>query len=284
MDRCRWPSTLSAGLSTLAFILGSLGTSQCDFASIDVTNGGSFDPPDLRLHFGLWAYQSWTVISDLSGRVEVDSDGACVPYPGELFAVNGAWAFSRVCNNAATVVGFIAVVVSLRATAALHRSRSEDVQRCLGGGVAHIAVCLLQGLVLLFLNSEICSRSDENPLLKDLKITIEQSTHSGVEELFEDRCYLSRGAYLVIAATVLWFMAAVVTCRQNKLRDFIQPNISGIGDGNPDEPDDFSVAGRLSEDLPAMELGDGQNAEGDFSEKTEPLLPQRQNVSLRIVE
>ena len=169
----------------------------------------------LNLNYGIWTYQGFGIASTSDETVLFET---CRPYPSETYldpkwnsamafstmsiiigGVTTLWTLFAMCGttpskNTFRTVGFILLfccIVSVLNLNIYHNSRI----------LTNLSSSQFQGLTLLFLTSAACT---DNALTSDL---LENMPLFQVE----DTCTMSVSAKCTIAATVLWFVAALPT-------------------------------------------------------------------------
>jgi hypothetical protein len=58
-------SLLTSIFALTGFILNWFAVGSCDFVHLSLTFGSTSAPEAISLHFGIWSYQAWTVVSSL---------------------------------------------------------------------------------------------------------------------------------------------------------------------------------------------------------------------------
>ncbi|KAL7478335.1 hypothetical protein ACHAW6_004104 [Cyclotella cf. meneghiniana] len=182
-----------------AFILNWYSTVACNFISVALTYGSSAAPSSVSLHFGIWSYQSWTVVSSTSGTVIFQG---CWRYP-DYVEVDSEWKAARAFSVMALVFGLTLMLKELFSAC----SYKDVKQTTPTSGAGYLFCSLLSGLSLLLLGSDLCK---DNVLSEGLESIYPNSNMSVAS------CGISTGAKCAISATILWFLAGVTSCRAYK--------------------------------------------------------------------
>lgn len=181
-----------------AWILGMLGCVWCKFLKfqqIDNTDAGT------ELHFGIWYYQWWEPYENINNDTVILEK--CNNYPSEM-DIDSKWKSARAFSTMALIIGGCVTFWVFFIPCGLSSKHIKAT------GVLLMLCCLFQGLALLLLNSNACKN---NALVAELETQLLKSPDEG--NVYKDECTLSKGANCTIAATVFWFLAAVVMCRIN---------------------------------------------------------------------
>ena len=132
------------------------------------------------------------MIDNVQGTVVAE---ACVNYPGGT-SVDSKWKSARAFSTMALIIGGVVTFWALL-SGCLYPSRGTYK----AGGLAYMICCLFMGLSLLMLDSNACHNNRLNEMLKE-EMPIVPLT-------FPSSCSMAMGAKCTIAATVMWFLAAV---------------------------------------------------------------------------
>ena len=192
MDRKFVLSFLPGLIAAAAFVVALFGGIYCKFLSFTPIVAGD---ESLTFNFGIWYYQGWAIVdSPTQGDVLLET---CLQYPdGTVF--DAKWKCARAFSTMAMIIGGVATFWSLLA-GCLYPTKKMLV----AGSVVYMLCCLFTGLSLLLLDSNAC-HSNDNSQLVDFQV---QSTLADVT--FPMSCSMGLGAKCTIAATVLWFAAAI---------------------------------------------------------------------------
>ncbi|KAL3808323.1 hypothetical protein ACHAXA_004052 [Cyclostephanos tholiformis] len=185
-------SSLPGLVASFAFILALFGGCYCQFLSFASSEGGE---DAITLNFGIWYYQGWEVVESVTqGTVLLKT---CNHYPdGTVF--DSKWKSAKAFSTMALVMGGVMTFWAL--LAGLIPS-SKAMFRM--GGSVYMVCCLFTGLSLLLLDSNACNINTYSAELNEDSITIAS---------FPETCTMGPGAKCTIAATVLWFAAAIAAC------------------------------------------------------------------------
>ena len=160
-----------------AFGLGVAASTTCDFLRADfVVPRGSID--------GIYPIRDSTTRGTHVGiwcEPAINGTNALLHYL--VTDIDGYWKASRAFSILALVFGITFLLLDM-GTAMCGRNRNMLYR---SGGGNYFMCCLFAGLTLLLLESNGCSRSSSG-------------------------CSLSKGATLMIASTVLWFVAGLIVC------------------------------------------------------------------------
>ncbi|KAL3790153.1 hypothetical protein HJC23_009590 [Cyclotella cryptica] len=204
-------SLFSALCVCAAFILNWYSTVACNFISVALTYGSSSDPSSVSLHFGIWNYQSWTVVSSSSGTVVFQG---CWRYP-DYVEVDPEWKAAKAFSVMALVFG-LALMLAVLFSACSGKGAKQVTP---ASGVGFFICSLFSGLSLLLLGSDLCK---ENVLSEGLESMYPNSNMSVAS------CGISAGAKCSISATILWFLAGVSSCRAYKVEvESVQDELTG---------------------------------------------------------
>jgi hypothetical protein len=185
-------SSLPGLVASLAFILALFGGCYCQFLSFPSNVGGE---DGITLNFGIWYYQGWEVTESVTqGTILLST---CNQYPeGTIF--DSRWKSAKAFSTMALVMGG---VMTFWALLAGFLPSSKNMFRI--GGSVYMVCCLFTGLSLLLLDSNACN---------DNTYIAEMNVNSSAVVSFPDTCTMGPGAKCTIAATVLWFVAAIAAC------------------------------------------------------------------------
>ena len=179
-------------LAATAFVLAFVGTS-CHY--INFTDAGT----GTDLHFGYWYYQSWSVSnSTTSNSTNTDSieeiqGESCKLYPSNV-NVDSSWQAARVFNLIVIILGGSVLLLDMFQGC---MSTKRNVSFRLGS-IGYFICSICAAFSLLLLDSNVCKN---NTLIEELNGSAQVS--------FQETCSISRGGKSAIAATVLFFAAAV---------------------------------------------------------------------------
>lgn len=186
-----WLSFLPGVLAAAAFVVTLFGGVYCKFVSFSPDVEGADD--SLNLNFGIWYYQGWAVVqSPTQGTLLMQT---CFRYPdGTVF--DAKWKSAKAFSTMALIIGGVLAFWSLLAgcfypTKSMYRA----------GGMIFMLCSLFTGLSLLMLDSNACL---SNSLMTEL-----QELSAVADLVFPASCSMGVGAKCTIAATVMWFVAAL---------------------------------------------------------------------------
>lgn len=186
--RSELASLIPAVFATAALFCSLLSSFLCKFVSIQEINSGKF------FQTGIWLKSQIYVIQD-TDTLEWELYKGCGSYPSGI-SYDALW-------KTAGAMTIIAVVIGAIATFALYfascMSFGDGVWKMFG--FLLISNTLFQGLTLLFLSSNACS--DNRDYIQDIEGRFELA----------GGCEMASGAKLAIAATVLWFVAGLLTLK-----------------------------------------------------------------------
>jgi len=172
-------------IAAFAFIVSIFAGTYCKFISFTSTNNDGNDP--ITLYFGIWNYQGWSVVNTaVQGTVILET---CHNYPSGT-KLDSDWRSARAFSTLALIIGGIVTFWALLVWCIYPTKQMYNA-----GGILFVLCCLFQGLSLLLTNSEAC---------RNLQPDLENSSI-----YFQSACSMAMGAYCAIAATVLWFVAAI---------------------------------------------------------------------------
>lgn len=160
-------------LATLSFIIGNAATDWCDFVyrNVDGINQNVTGWERADTEIGIWSYRS----------LEEDNNN-CYWYPDD-FHVDSYMKSARAFANLSAGFGGCAMIILLVSACI---PVSKKVWRL--SGVFLLIACLYQGLVFLFLKSDVCHQTSDG---RDVN------------------CELSRGSRCCVAAVVFWFITSI---------------------------------------------------------------------------
>lgn len=223
--------------SLSAFALAWFGTT-CHFLQFQSTTPISNpiygqENEKITIQFGYWYYQSWTPIennkyndSDYNWNTGPDLEG-CDMYPSSISADN-FWLAARGLNLTVIILG--GAIMMLDVFQGCRSARRTVTMQT--GAVGYLVCCVASAFSLLMLNSSLCK---DNSLIGELNSQLATASAAGGEGglvQFEETCSISTGGKSTIAATVLWFVAAVVMAA---LHPFHKKTERGVSEGL-DEP------------------------------------------------
>jgi hypothetical protein len=189
-------SLLTSIFALTGFILNWFAVGTCDFVHLALTYGSSAAPDAISLHFGIWSYQAWTVVTSLGGSVVFQG---CWRYP-EYIEFGESMQWSRAASSIALIItlGFAFVDFLSVCTVTGRRITSPFVQ-CIG----YMTASIFMGLSLLILNSDVCNSNDLSDQFQALfpNVAFDQAS-----------CTIARGAKCAISATVFYFLAGASSC------------------------------------------------------------------------
>eukprot|EP00804_Cyclotella_cryptica_P024263 CCRYP_012543-RA/>CCRYP_012543-RA protein AED:0.32 eAED:0.32 QI:243/1/1/1/1/1/3/1091/255 len=177
-------------LGALAFILSGFGGVYCKFLS-HISTGGLEQP--ITINSGIWYYQGYAIVNTtVQGTVVLET---CNNYPDNVY-IDPKWKSARAFATMALIIGGCVTFWGLLAGCLYPNKAAYKL-----GGILMMLCCLFQGLTFLFLDSEACHNNS-------LTAALEQEI-SLINLTFEDSCVLAAGGKCAIAATILWFLAAL---------------------------------------------------------------------------
>lgn len=187
-------SIITSILAATAFLLNWASAFGCNFVSFTSTAG--FTQP-VSVNFGIWSYQFWTIATSVGGSVIFET---CHKYPADV-AIDSDWRAARAFSILAIIFGGLYLFTNLiMGCIAPVRAASRTE------GPAFLCASIFQGLSLLLLNSSVCN---DNTLLKQLQNDAEDMGNLGMN--FQDTCSMATGGKCAIAATVIYFAAALTS-------------------------------------------------------------------------
>jgi hypothetical protein len=187
-------SLISSLCIGIAFILNWCSAAQCNFLNLVSTYGNNTVPDSVSLHFGVWNYEAWTVVS--SGSESVIFQG-CEYYP-EYIEIDSKWKAARAFSVIALLLGVGMIFVELYSVCNIYAKNGRRFSPLTVGG--YFACSLCSGLTLLMLGTSDLCKSNE---LSDQLASLFPNTNMKVSS-----CDLSTSGKCAIAATVLWWLAA----------------------------------------------------------------------------
>jgi hypothetical protein len=194
---------------------------HCTFLEQVLSYGNSAVPESISLHFGLFSYQTWTVLSSLQGAVIFQG---CWRYP-DYVEIDSEWKAARAFAIIALIFGF--AFLFLEMFAACQGSTRGGKRVAPSSGTGFLFCSLSSGLTLLFLGSDICK---ENTLTESLEAVFPNINMDVA------KCGISTGANCTIAATILWFLAGIASCHAMKVENEIDTKNAGNGLQEPLNP------------------------------------------------
>jgi hypothetical protein len=194
-------SLLTSIFALTGFILNWFAVGSCDFVHLALSYGNVAAPDAISLHFGIWSYQSWTVVSSLGGSVVFQG---CWRYP-EYIEFGEAMQWSRAASSIALIItlGFAFVDFLSVCTVTGRKIASPMVQ-----GIGYMAACIFMGLSLLILDSDVCKNNDLSEQFQAIFPNV---------DFDQANCSLSTGAKCAISATVFYFLAGASSCFGSKV-------------------------------------------------------------------
>jgi hypothetical protein len=192
MDRSFCKTLIPGLIASFAFILALFGGCYCQFLSFPSNEGGE---NAITLNFGIWYFQGWEVVeSTTQGTIVLES---CNLYPeGTVF--DSKWKSAKAFSTMALIIGG-----TLTFWAVLAGCLPSSKKMFQLGGSAYMVCSLFTGLSLLLLDSNACNN---NSMMMEIFTSTALVT-------FPNTCTMGPGAKCTIAATVLWFAAAIAACK-----------------------------------------------------------------------
>lgn len=187
-------SIITSVFAATAFLLSWAAGLECKFVSFATTSG--FVEP-VKVQFGIWSYQFWTVATSTGGSVIFET---CHRYPPD-FVVDGNLKAARAFSTLAFIFGGVFLFSNLLSSCVSPLRNTPKLE-----APAFLVACIFQGLTFLLLHSSLCT---DNALIAKLEGDVASLGNSGVE--FPETCSVSTGARCTIAAIVFWFMAALTS-------------------------------------------------------------------------
>jgi len=240
-----WLSFLPGVLAAAAFIVTLFGGVYCKFLSFAPDIEGVDD--SLTLNFGIWYYQGWAVVeSPTQGTLLMQT---CFRYPdGTVFDAN--WKSAKAFSTMALLIGGVLAFWSLLA-GCFYPSKGMY----LAAGMIYMVCGLFTGLSLLLLNSNACL---SNSLMSDL-----QQQSALADFTFPASCSMGVGAKCTIAATVMWFVAALAALVvEPPLRNQITTETHEVTYTKTTGPDGTAVVSETVVKGDAVPMGDQVVEEG----------------------
>eukprot|EP00956_Cyclotella_meneghiniana_P008292 scaffold11057_cov78-Cyclotella_meneghiniana.AAC.4 len=212
-------SLLTSIFALTGFILNWVAVGKCDFVRLALKYGTDADPQSFSLHFGIWSYQAWTLVTSIGGSVVFQG---CWGYP-EYVEFGSAMKWAQATSTIALIItlGF-AFVDCLSVCTVTGRRMVSPLVQCVG----YTSACIFMGLSLLILDSGVCTENDISDQFQALFPNIDFETA---------KCSLSTGGNCAIAATVFYFLAGASSCSASKLEKADAKVVAGTGTGL-DEP------------------------------------------------
>ena len=193
MNKPRLTFSLSAIVACTALILSWVGYVQCQFIKFesDISTGGT-----IAIQFGIWYHQNMSVVKEDDGDVFIYT--ACSSYPDSV-DIDASWKAARAFAVMGLIVGTIFFIINIVAAC----YPPDDSKVIVGPGL--VLSSLFTGLSLLFLQSNACNN---NMMVQELS-----DPSSPVKDIpFPESCSISTGAKCIISATLLYFVASVMSC------------------------------------------------------------------------
>ncbi len=222
-----------------AFIITLFGASYCNFLTFSQSIEGVEDP--YVLHYGVWWYRGWAAVSTTEGNYLLET---CFAYD-ENTVIDSKWKSARAFSTMALIIGGAASTWSLCAGCLQPSKKMFQMT-----GMLYMVCCFFTGMTLLMLESNACKNNE------DVAAFEKAFPRLGIN--FQDSCSMGAGAKTTISANVLWFVAAIASCKSEPLQD--GPDGRDVQDG-PDGRD--VVSEDLAKEVPVP-------ASDDFS-KEEPV-------------
>jgi len=191
----------SGFMAFCAFVITLFGASYCNFITFTQTGlGAEVDP--VVLHYGLWWYRSWATVSTTEANYIVET---CFAYDEDT-VIDSKWKSARAFSTLALIIGGVASTWSLCAGCLQPSKKMFQMT-----GVVYMLCCFFTGMSLLLLESNAC-KNNEN-------VTAAEDAFPLLNVTFQDTCSMGAGAKTTISATVLWFVAAIASCKSEPLQD-----------------------------------------------------------------
>ena len=217
-----------------AFVLSLISTFDCGLGLVKFSS--TVGTPSIDRHFGLWWYGHYEMNESLN---KVTYEG-CRPYH-DLLDIDSKWSAARAFNILTLVGGFTWLVVDILTMFVRGGVKAQSIW------MVNLLLlnCFFSGLTLIALDSNMCNNNE--------MVTINEL--EGYE--FNGRCELSSGANLVIASTVIWFVASLCKLMAIKsknshdekppINNMIEPSLLGDGTVADDGHDISSTMTREAE-------------------------------------
>lgn len=201
METVQGMSLLTSIFALTGFILNWFAVGTCDFVHLALSYGNTAAPDAISLHFGIWSYQAWTVVSSLGGSVVFQG---CWRYP-EYIKFDDAMQWSRAASSIALIItlGFAFVDFLSVCTVTGRKIASPMVQ-----GIGYMTASIFMGLSLLILDSDVCESNDLSEQFQAVFPNVDFN---------QANCSLARGAKCAISATVFYFLAGATSCYGSKV-------------------------------------------------------------------
>eukprot|EP00984_Skeletonema_dohrnii_P032676 scaffold27202_cov108-Skeletonema_dohrnii-CCMP3373.AAC.1 len=183
----RWQYACCGSIfSMTAFVLSLISTFDCGLGLVKFSS--TVGTPSIDRHFGLWWYGHYEMNESLN---KVTYEG-CWPYP-DLLDIDSKWSAARAFNILTLVGGFTWLLVNILTMFVRGGVKAQSIW------MVNLLLlnCFFSGLTLIALDSNMCNNNE--------LVTINEL--EGYE--FNGHCELSSGANLVIASTVIWFVASL---------------------------------------------------------------------------
>jgi hypothetical protein len=200
MDRSYCMPYFSGFMAFCAFIITLFGASYCNFLTFSQSVEGVEDP--VVLHYGVWWYRGWAAVSTTEGNYILE---ACFAYNDDV-VIDSKWKSARAFSTMALIIGGAASIWSLCA-GCLHPSK----RMFQASGAVYMLCCFFTGMTLLMLESNACKNN--------LNVKAFEEAFRILDVDFQDSCSMGAGAKTTIAATVLWFAAAIASCKSEPLQN-----------------------------------------------------------------
>ena len=187
-------------LAVIAFILSIFGGAWCKSISFTADEDDSTADP-VTLSFGIFNYLGYSTRDTISGGTMTTE--SCNVYPDNTVEIDTKWRSARAFSGLTIIIGGVVTFWVLLSWCARGVHRAKSLLRC--AGMMYMICCLFQGLTLLFLTSNACNNNGMVGLTASA-LTNLPVNFSGE---FPSTCTIASGGKSTIAATVLWFMAAL---------------------------------------------------------------------------
>jgi len=224
----------SGFMAVSAFIITLFSAAYCNFITFTSEEGGE---SPVVLHYGIWWYRGWAAVQTSEGTYLLET---CYSYDEDT-EIDPKWKTARAFNTMAIIIGCLASFWTMCAGCLKPSKRMFQVT-----GVLYMAVCFFTGMSLLMLESNACKANENVEEFKD--------TFRALNLTFGETCSIGPGSKSVIAATVLWFVAAIASCKSEPFQE--SPNGEGGDDRvSPDgKEESVPTPDGKEESVPAGEI------------------------------
>lgn len=196
-------SLLSSIFALVAFVLNWVAVAGCNFVNLAITFGSSSEPSSFSLHFGIWFYQTWTLVASLGGSVVFEG---CWRYP-DYVQFDAYMKSARAFSVMALIVGAGFMIADFISACTSSQTGGKRVASPSIQGVGYILASIFCGLSLLILDSDICQDNNLVGQFTSLFPDVNMITAN---------CGISTGAKCAISAAVFYFMAGASSCYASK--------------------------------------------------------------------